>query len=103
MNKFSLTLFYYLVSALAFISRYGLSQVLITPVCCEAFVELAADSLGERESRQKPINTSLEIFHSLSVAQSQWAPSRAQDKDFNEENVPGLHTVLISCAVSSAN
>lgn len=103
MNKFSLTLFYYRVSALAFISQYGLSQVLITPVCCGAFVELAADFPGEREWRQKPINTSLVIFHSLSVAQSQSAPPCAQDKDFNEENAPGLRTVLISCAVSSAN
>lgn len=47
MNKFSSTLFYYRASCLAFISQYGLSQVLIMPVCCGAFVELAADILGE--------------------------------------------------------
>lgn len=103
MNKFPLTLFYYRGSALAFISQYGLSQVVITPVCRRAFVALAADFPGEGESRQKPINTSLVIFHSLSVAQSQSAPPCAQNKDFNEENVAGLHTVLISCAVSCAN
>lgn len=47
MKKFSLTLVYYWASSLAFISQYGLSQVLIAPVCCGAFAELAADILGE--------------------------------------------------------